>query len=337
MRRLPRNPPPRAATTPAVANVATATRATEAPIIDGDVLGDPAWAQATPITTFWQEQPNEGQPASERTEVRVVFTADTLYIGAVLLRPRSVGHHRLRRAPRRAARRHRQLPDDLRHLPRSPERVRVRHQSGRHRVRRPGHQRRAGRRRARRRPDAVRRLGRGLQHQLGRAWKVRAKISEHGWSRRVRHSVPHAALSRPATAQTWGINFQRNIRRRNERAYWAPIPRQFNLYRVSLAGIDQRRRRRRRCATSASRPTCSATRSKSGVRPVDTETDYDVGGDVKYSVTPSLTLDAHHQHRLRPGRGRRSAGQPRSLHAVLPREAAVLPRERRLLLGRQSR
>ncbi len=62
----------------------TASRAPEAPTIDGDVLGDPAWAQATPITTFWQEQPNEGQPASERTEVRVVFTADTLYIGAVL-------------------------------------------------------------------------------------------------------------------------------------------------------------------------------------------------------------------------------------------------------------
>ena len=42
------------------------------------------------------------------------------------------------------------------------------------------------------------------------------------------------------------------------------------------------------------------------------------------------------QHRLRPGRGRRSAGQPRSLHAVLSREAAVLPRERRLLQRRQS-
>src|SRR5829696_1990816 len=76
-----------AATTTAPAgavNVATATRAPEAPTIDGDVLGDPAWAQATPITTFWQEQPNEGQPSSERTEVRVVFTADTLYIGAVM-------------------------------------------------------------------------------------------------------------------------------------------------------------------------------------------------------------------------------------------------------------
>ena len=77
--------PAASSTAPAgTANVATASRAPEAPTIDGDVLGDPAWAQATPITTFWQEQPNEGQPASERTEVRVIFTADTLYIGAVM-------------------------------------------------------------------------------------------------------------------------------------------------------------------------------------------------------------------------------------------------------------
>ena len=64
--------------------MATASRAAEAPTLDGDVLGDPAWAQATPITGFWQEQPDEGQPASERTEVRVIFTDDTLYIGVVM-------------------------------------------------------------------------------------------------------------------------------------------------------------------------------------------------------------------------------------------------------------
>ena len=31
--------------------------------------------------------------------------------------------------------------------------------------------------------------------------------------------------------------------------------------------------------------------TKSGVKPVDTEDDYDAGGDIKYNVTPSLTLD----------------------------------------------
>jgi hypothetical protein len=68
----------------ATTHVATATRAPEAPTIDGDVLGDAAWANATPITSFTQEQPNEGAPSSERTEVRVIFTNDTLYIGAVM-------------------------------------------------------------------------------------------------------------------------------------------------------------------------------------------------------------------------------------------------------------
>ena len=37
-------------------------------------------------------------------------------------------------------------------------------------------------------------------------------------------------------AQTWGLNFERKIRRNSEEAVWAPVPRQFNLHRVSLAG-----------------------------------------------------------------------------------------------------
>ena len=68
----------------ATTNVATASRVSEAPTIDGDILNDPAWAQAAPITGFTQEQPDEGQPVSERTEVRIIFTNDTLYIGAIL-------------------------------------------------------------------------------------------------------------------------------------------------------------------------------------------------------------------------------------------------------------
>lgn len=62
----------------------TAVAAVEAPTLDGDVLNDPAWASAPPITGFWQEQPTEGAPSTEKTEVRLLFTKDTLYIGAVM-------------------------------------------------------------------------------------------------------------------------------------------------------------------------------------------------------------------------------------------------------------
>jgi hypothetical protein len=56
----------------------------EAPTLDGDVLGDPAWKAAPVITSFFQEQPIEGAPSTEKTEVRMVFTKDTLFIGAVM-------------------------------------------------------------------------------------------------------------------------------------------------------------------------------------------------------------------------------------------------------------
>ena len=61
--------------------VARAAQATEPPTMDGDVLGDPAWSEAPPITGFWQTAPDEGQPATERTEVRVLYTAGMLYVG----------------------------------------------------------------------------------------------------------------------------------------------------------------------------------------------------------------------------------------------------------------
>ena len=44
------------------------------PTIDGDVLGDQAYADAMLATGFVQNRPFEGEPASERTEVRIVYT-----------------------------------------------------------------------------------------------------------------------------------------------------------------------------------------------------------------------------------------------------------------------
>ena len=62
---------------------ATAELITGAPTIDGQVLDDPIWAAIAPVTGFTQTTPDEGQPASERTEVRIAYSADTLYFGVV--------------------------------------------------------------------------------------------------------------------------------------------------------------------------------------------------------------------------------------------------------------
>ena len=47
-------------------------------------LDDPAWASATPISDFTQQEPTEGGTPSRRTEVSVVYDADNLYIGAMI-------------------------------------------------------------------------------------------------------------------------------------------------------------------------------------------------------------------------------------------------------------
>ena len=60
-----------------------AVRVEGAPETDDDVLGDPMWDDAVPTTGFRQSTPNEAQPASERTEVRIVYNGETLYVGVI--------------------------------------------------------------------------------------------------------------------------------------------------------------------------------------------------------------------------------------------------------------
>ncbi|HSL69507.1 MAG TPA: DUF5916 domain-containing protein [Longimicrobiales bacterium] len=59
----------------------TAVRLNSGIRIDGR-LDEADWATAAPATGFTQMDPAEGQPASERTEVRVMYDDEALYIGA---------------------------------------------------------------------------------------------------------------------------------------------------------------------------------------------------------------------------------------------------------------
>ncbi len=49
--------------------------------IDGHLTED-AWAAATPVTSFTQLDPEEGKPATQKTEVRFLYDGQTLYVGA---------------------------------------------------------------------------------------------------------------------------------------------------------------------------------------------------------------------------------------------------------------
>ena len=60
---------------------ATAARRT-APVALDAKIDEEAWKAATPITEFTQLDPEEGKPASQRTEVRFLFDDNALYVAA---------------------------------------------------------------------------------------------------------------------------------------------------------------------------------------------------------------------------------------------------------------
>ncbi len=268
----------------------TAGAVAEAPTLDGDVLGDPAWKAAPVITSFFQEQPIEGAPSTEKTEVRMVFTKDTLFIGAVMYDAEPGGI--VTADPRRDA-----SLDDVDSFRMLVDTYRDRQNgfvfgtsaAGGEYDGQVTNEGQGGGGIAFGGTSAAG-SGGGFNLNWDGAWTVRTKISDVGWT--AEFAIPFKTLRFPGTPeQTWGVNFQRNIRRKNERSYWAPIPRQFNLYRVSLAGSVSGIR------TPAVRnlkimPYALGQSITSGVEPAPTDTSAEFGGDLKYSVTPALTLDA---------------------------------------------
>ena len=72
-----------ASQTPDGRDLASSREVEELPRIDG-MLSEPLWQSATDITDFVQSEPRAGEPATERTEVRILYTRDVLLIGARL-------------------------------------------------------------------------------------------------------------------------------------------------------------------------------------------------------------------------------------------------------------
>ena len=63
--------------------VGWATLVDEAPTIDG-FIDDAVWARAEPFTGFVQQAPIVGNPATERTEIRILYDESAIFIGAIL-------------------------------------------------------------------------------------------------------------------------------------------------------------------------------------------------------------------------------------------------------------
>ncbi len=255
------------------------------PVIDGR-LDDPAWEAAPILSDFIQNVPLDGRPSTEHTEVRILYDDEALYIGATLHDTNPAG------IVPGESRRDADLTDadaflvllDTYHdgqngfvFGTTPAGIEYDGQ-----VTREGQGGGGGGR-------MQRGSGGGFNINWDGSWDVAVSRDEQGWYAEFR--IPFSTLRYPAGGvQSWGLNFSRKIRRKNEESFWAPIPRQFDLNRVSLAGtLQQIDAPARRSLTVT--PYVLGSGQRNFLAGTGTEFTADVGGDAKFGLGPNLTLD----------------------------------------------
>jgi hypothetical protein len=267
----------------------TARRLTQGAVIDGR-LNDAAWQQAELFTGFTQREPVTGSPASERTEVRIFTDAEALYVGAWLFDSRAaeiIAGEKIRDGQLSNSDYFSFIVDTYRDRQNgfvfgtTPSGIEYDGQVTREGE--GGGVFTAGQTRAQSGG-----MG-GFNLNWDGSWTVATSRDENGWYAEFR--IPFTTLRYGAGAsQEWGLNLARLIRRTNEEVFWSPIPRQFGLHRLSLAGALTR------VAPPVSRvatitPYVIGSMRSEHVPVKKTSSELDFGFDAKYGLTPSLTLD----------------------------------------------
>ncbi|MBU6366310.1 MAG: carbohydrate binding family 9 domain-containing protein, partial [Gemmatimonadetes bacterium] len=261
------------------------------PTIDG-VLDEAIWREAPAASGFLQRELNEGVPESERTEVRFATDGENLYVGARMFdrEPQLIVPGEKIRDVTLANSDHIALIFDTYHdrqngfvFATTPAGVEydgqvIREGEGGGTMV-PGQNRmQAGA------------MG-GFNVNWDASWTVRTRVDSLGWTAEFR--IPFATIRYQGGSgpQTWGLNISRTIRRKNEELFWAFIPRQFNLYRLSvagnLAGLTPPVRRIQTVTPYVLGASQTVWRNGVAARTSSPE----LGGEIKYGVTPALTLD----------------------------------------------
>ena len=272
---------------------ATAVRTDAPPVIDGR-LDDALWPSIAPLTGFIQREPFDGRPASENTEVRVGFDDEAVYVGvwAFDSRPEAI-------VPGEAIRDYEVTDADAVLLVfdtykdeqngfvfgTTPAGIEYDGQvanqgSG-------GGFFLGGGGNNQRRFQAG--AGGGFNKNWDGSWEVATTQDGEGWYAEFR--IPFSTLRYGDEVESWGFNVSRRVRRLNEEAFWSPVPREFDLYRLDFAGsLDGVVPPFNRLATVTPYVLASTARNYQAGETAFRENG-ELGGEAKFQVTQGLTLD----------------------------------------------
>ncbi len=194
---------------------ATRISSTEAPNIDGDI-SDAVWQKAPALDEFYQLEPHEGTPASERTVVHVLYDDKNLYLAFMVFddEPHNITAHI-------KARDGSVDQDDFVRILLDPSRSR-----------RDGYVFEINPLGARR--EGLVQNSTDFLYEWNTFWNAKARILSNGWS--VEVVIPFRSISYNKSNNDWGFDLMRIVRRKNERIRWSSIVETIPSQDISRSG-----------------------------------------------------------------------------------------------------
>jgi hypothetical protein len=255
-----------------------AVKISQAPKIDG-TLDDAVWTQVTPAIDFIQNFPSWGTPATQRSEVRIAYDNNAVYVGAYLYDDPSLVRKQLtaRDAEQRTDVDYFSIFFDTYND----------HQNGFQFLVTSANVQ----------SDA--RLGPNLGGDFGdygdktwdAVWESKTSMKTDGWV--VEMKIPYISLRfADKEVQDWGIQLLRFMRRNNESDFWSPVDPNVNGFVNQFGNFKNLRDIQPPLRLSFSPYVSTGVRSSPQKNGYLNEWLRNGGMDVKYGVNESFTLDA---------------------------------------------
>lgn len=238
--------------------------------LDGHV-DESAWMTADSITDFYQSQPNPGHLSTERTVVRVLYDQDFLYVSAILYdsEPDKIIIESLEQDfDSQSSDAFAIMLDTFND-----------NKSGYAFLFNPA--------------GAIKDMYINNDGtSVNRSWEgivhPKTSIHDYGWEIELAFPLTSLRFNPSDGEQDWGINFLRRVRRKREDVYWSPIEPFEKLISISKGGTLKGLRNIQPGRNLQVKPFLIGNQ----IRTEEKTNESDGGLDIKYSITPSLTLDA---------------------------------------------
>ncbi|RLD37785.1 MAG: hypothetical protein DRI74_05785 [Bacteroidetes bacterium] len=234
-------------------------------------LNEEVWDKAMRISNFTQREMAEGEAATEKTEVAIIYTTNKMYVAvwAYESNPDKIRATQMKRDFNWRG-------DDNIELIFSPFND---NRNGYLFVTNPN---------GARADVMISNEGAGFNKSWNGIWDVATTITEEGWF--AEFEIPFSTLKFPnQKKQIWALNIERNIRHKREQVMWKGWSRQFEIETISqagkLSGLENIKAKER----IEIKPYATAGIEK--INGNKTDFIYNYGGDVNINITPTLKLN----------------------------------------------